>query len=160
MGHRGVRGSEFDHTNRTTLDARHHQVFAVLVAAMVGIQSSLMPHSCGGNSSLAPSAAAAGERPAISRHSCHWSCQVAARKRFAPMTRNAKPLAARVMQTAFASCARPFVWVVPFYGIDPMGGRCGSFLRSQSGSIVRTRLTPSRLSKRLDQFLIEMAQRG
>jgi hypothetical protein len=80
-------------------------------------------------SPLLASSPAAGERPAISRHSRHCSRQVAFSKQFAPMTRNSKPLTARVIRSAFASCAGPFVWVVPFYGIDPMGGRCGSVLR-------------------------------
>jgi hypothetical protein len=85
------------------------------------------PH--GRKSVLVVPAAAAGERPAISRHSRHsrhWSYQVAVCEKFAPMTRNARPRPARVMDSALASCARPFVWVVPILGIDPMTRRCGS----------------------------------
>jgi hypothetical protein len=85
------------------------------------------PH--GRKSVLVVPTAAAGERPAISRHSRHsrhWSYQVALSKKFAPMTRIATPRPARVMDSALASCARPFVWVVPIFGIDPMTRRCGS----------------------------------
>jgi hypothetical protein len=50
------------------------------------------------------------------------------------MTRNTRLLAARVIPTAFASCARPFMWVVPIFGIDPLSGRCGSVLQARSRS--------------------------
>jgi hypothetical protein len=50
------------------------------------------------------------------------------------MTRNPRLLAARVIPTAFTSCARPFMWVVPIFGIDPLSGRCGSVLRARSRS--------------------------
>jgi hypothetical protein len=78
-------------------------------------------------SSLA-SPAAAGQRTAILRHLRHLrhqSHQIMASKWFAPMTQNAELLAACVMDSAFASCARPFVPVAPCFGIDPMSGHCG-----------------------------------
>jgi hypothetical protein len=66
------------------------------------------------------SAAAAGERPAISRHPRHYSNQLAASKRFASVTRNARSLAARVTSSAVASPACPIVPVAPCFGIDPV----------------------------------------
>jgi hypothetical protein len=55
-------------------------------------------------SRLVASTAAAGERPAISRHSRHprhRSYQIAASKWFASVTRNTRPLPTRVTGSAF-----------------------------------------------------------
>jgi hypothetical protein len=74
-------------------------------------------------------AAAAGERPAISRHSRHSrhrSRQVVATQWYALVTRNARPLAARVTHCAVASPTRHSVPFARCFVIDPISRWCGS----------------------------------